>query len=837
MRKGKIIFILLAILAVTAGGLVRNQLNRQVLLLKNGKVIPVDRVWESGTDLFYENDQEIRFINQAEIESLENQSISQLLKAAGAKSARIIAGCAKGLDPLFNACSSLRRQADRSLWLIIASLTLPVILLYGIRLVRSRPDVRRARVRPSKRHNALPSTAPKTLVVPELPNRVDLVRFFLNLYRNQLGAGLEAPADFVQLPAVPSSPNLVYELRVKSGGDWVKRRMTIGPLGEDSGSRSKCYYVIFDQHLVVKVPPKPITDFEDYITGIKKQGYILERLAPKECIVPRVSVILSQVRQLPSLMGLPEELVEEQYIDWLRKNTGHQEQLKINGTFIFFMDLSRYYFLGHIIDGLHDQASAIHAEIISTPELIRYPERFKERYQEMNEAVGFEIRDLFHQCEAEVRKLLTNSGQSSAVAAYHIQDWFIRYLEKRDIGEIDSGLSADLAGSVRTIFKKLFGKYESSVEAYLSAVKSFARRLSLEQNRLIMSGILSNLLDLLAWLSEQQVAMRDLKPDNLLVAGDPQHYPAFLRSAADYSLGFIDVETAVYLGQGEAIKQPLLGGTPYYATPSHLFPNTALESCFPDTTRILHLQDWQAVMVMIFKIVTGELLFDGAAQHFGDIKIRVLNAMRHKAPLKSELQDVSRTFWRSAAAEFRAKIKARETALSLVVADIPKNARALFAGVLQGDIEAIAGSIQGMVESHAHLLTLSSRARLLNASHSRLCQMLEELPASDPAARASSQSIRSTRELLQNLAALKALSEHKGELLSALSQVPCRMSAYEVLILMFDSVMRAMNPDDWKAPAKDPAGQTCGQVTSRPGTPRFEARKPTGRKGQAAETL
>jgi serine/threonine protein kinase len=127
------------------------------------------------------------------------------------------------------------------------------------------------------------------------------------------------------------------------------------------------------------------------------------------------------------------------------------------------------------------------------------------------------------------------------------------------------------------------------VDGYLGAIRSFAQRLSLEQNRLPISGIITNLLDLLGWLSEKKVAMRDLKPDNILVAGDTQNYPGFLRSAADYSLGFIDVETAVYFGKTEegSIRQPLLGGT--HATPSHLFPNSTLAdvlataaSAFPD---------------------------------------------------------------------------------------------------------------------------------------------------------------------------------------------------------------------------------------------------------------
>ena len=63
--------------------------------------------------------------------------------------------------------------------------------------------------------------------------------------------------------------------------DWTKRRMTIGPLGEESGSKSKCYYVIYDVHMVVKIPAKPVTDFEQYIESIKKEVQIVNKLIPK----------------------------------------------------------------------------------------------------------------------------------------------------------------------------------------------------------------------------------------------------------------------------------------------------------------------------------------------------------------------------------------------------------------------------------------------------------------------------------------------------------------------------------------------------------------------------
>jgi serine/threonine protein kinase len=359
---------------------------------------------------------------------------------------------------------------------------------------------------------------------------------------------------------------------------------------------------------------------------------------------------------------------------------------------------------------------------------------------------------------------------------------------------------------------RLFEKYRQPVDAYTKAIRSFARRLSLEQNRLPIAGILTNLLDLLAWLGVKQVAMRDLKPDNLLVAGDAQNYPAFLRSPADYSLGFIDVETAVYFGKAEEnnIRQPLLGGTPYYATPSHLFPNSVLAACFGDPSRILHFQDWQAVLVMFFKAVTGELLFDRTAMHFADIKNRVMNAMRQAEALDPQLEEVSRIFWRSAAAEFRTKMKAAESVLRFVDADIPQPAKALFAQVLKRDIESISTTIQKLIDAQSWFSTAANREQLRKFSHDRICQIMEELKAKSQAGNTSADSIHARMRFLNHISALKALSERKSQAVSAFeSNTACRMSAYDVLILMFNSVLKAMYREEWKTFAEESASLAC----------------------------
>ena len=114
--------------------------------------------------------------------------------------------------------------------------------------------------------------------------------------------------------------------------------MSVGTLGEDSGSKSKCYDVIYDDHIVVKIPPIPTTDFSKYIRSINADRLIVNRLAPKECIVPGVSVILKRIHDFPDRDNLSPKELEERYVKLLQIQPSIQEYLKIGDAFVFFMD-------------------------------------------------------------------------------------------------------------------------------------------------------------------------------------------------------------------------------------------------------------------------------------------------------------------------------------------------------------------------------------------------------------------------------------------------------------------------------------------------------------------
>jgi hypothetical protein len=775
--------------------------DKTVIVMNDGRLIAADATWDSGNELMYENDDEMHFVDQQDVERIEKRQLRHLFLDMKNRVGAIFRAAAA---PLIRWVSD--RSADPPSLLGHPMVAFALIACLGtlltLRLMRGR----------STENPIAPKAPPPPSKEPLWPpDKLDVVRFFLNVYRIQLGAPADARVESSQLISEGSSSNEIFELRVNHQGDWVSRRMTIGPLGEESGSKSKCYYVIYDVHLVVKVPAQPLDDFDEYIASMEKEGKIVDKLAPKECIIPKVSVILSLIHSLPFIGDVSAELIEDTYVDWLRKKPEYIENLKINGGFVYFMDLSRYYFLGHILSGIHDLNEAVPAEIIDHPELIWEAAKFKGRYGEENETVCFEIRDVYNKCASAIHSLMNEQAPDTRLSPFDIQSWFLMHLAHKPVTAKDSKLPAGVLAPVNRCLGKILADNAAAVDSYRGTIRNYVGRLRAEQDKLIMGSISTNLLDLLAWLGHKKIAMRDLKPDNLLVAGDPRKYPHFLRTASEYSLGIIDVETAVDydVSRGRKIRQPLLGGTPFFATPSHFIRNTALSKTYGELGNILHLQDWYAVMVMIYRVITGGLLFEQTAKQFADIKNKIVISNRRTGSELAAIETVSRQFWRSAGLEFQKKIRAQEKTLKTVPVAISPYAGRLLISYLRKDILTIDRSVRKIVASHPLLSSAANREVLLNADHGKICALAADIAGKSGTASSAGDHQAQMMAVINKLANQKLLLARKRQLLARLAMDTPSMSAYELMIVMFNTVLKAMYKEQWQSFKPAPAEPVC----------------------------
>ena len=796
MKTRQVILLLLLFMVGIGAFYLYGYMDQNLIVLKNGTVMTVAETWQSGDVIFYEIEDEVFTADKFEVESFGKPDLESILKHARFKVSLLLAGTNDEFKDFANDTTDSFNQ--KSFWVIaiLGASGLCIILLLALHLIMNHRQPSSNPAQPTKTQEPAAASHENT---DDGITRSDIINYFLNLFRIQIGADPGASMNTKTLSDNASGPNTVYELRIKHRGEWMQRRMSIGPLGEEAGSKSKCFYVIYDVHLVVKIPVKPISEFEYYLESIKKEGQIVDKLAPKECIVPRVSTILSLIHKLPESGHLPTDQFEEKHVDWLRRNTDYQQYLKIKNTFVFFMDFSKYYFLGHIVDNLHDVKDAMAEEMIENAETIFDNQKFRGRYGKAKESIGIEIRQVYNHCQTAIRQFLTDCGVSSNTSMFRIQNWFVMHLAGKAVSVKEAGLSENLVKELNLVIELDFSKRLEAVTAYRDTITEYVHKIRFEQNKPQMAGIITNLLDLLAWLRTKRIAMRDLKPDNLLVAGDPAKYPLFLMNADEYELGIIDVETAVDFEKSKhlRVKQPLLGGTPFYATPSHFFSNAVLSDAFHNLAKILHLQDWYATLVMTFKTVTGELMFEHTARLFADIRNKIKFGQMEGMPETEIVADVSRAFWRSALLEFQTKMNQKEHQLKSIFFAIPDTSKHMFKKVLSKDIVTTTEKIKRCISNQTVFESPQSQQRLLDSSPAKIDQLRAEFENKVKSMRNASCDHSGTIVLLKYLRTLKLHVEQQKQLLKRLEQQQLKLSAYTLLGFMFNNLYKSMFREEW----------------------------------------
>jgi hypothetical protein len=533
--------------------------------------------------------------------------------------------------------------------------------------------------------------------VPELVGLQEVEAFFLALYRLQLETPPEARGLITSALDKNSREGRIYNLSVTHEGQWVTRHMSIRPIGEVTHSKSQCFYVIFDTHMFVKIPPAPIKDFSDYIHRIQRESALVEKLSPLICIIPNVSVILSRIRKLAGVGAIPAIGQEEKYVRFLKAAPEYQGCLKIGGAFAFFMDLSRHFFLSDVLAELHDVDTEIQETIASDAAVMLHGFDFETKYSPQSAQICLDLQEMYSRFESGLTTCLLKPDEQLKLNDKQKREWFFGYINEEDISRSTTPeLSNELMDEVKRLLKVIVSPSKTTVKAYQKIVCDHATDLVFNQNRPQFEEMSTSLLNFLVSLDDKRVSIRDLKPDNLLVAGKTDNYPLFLLSAKDYTIGLIDLETAIEFEslENQPLKQPHLGGTPAYATPSHFAMNSLLLEIYGDLPRILHLQDWHAVVGIIYEIVTGNRLFLRTGSLIPGVIQSLQQARAHQRDLKEVYLALNGVFWRSARAEFTQKTNENESRLDKVMVRVPFALERQFVNCLSTQPEKRNQSIQ-----------------------------------------------------------------------------------------------------------------------------------------------
>lgn len=636
---------------------------------------------------------------------------------------------------------------------------------------------------------------------PPTSDKERVLEFFFQLFKQQVGALPDAPTELTLIESRPTCPNDTYEMRVKLENDWATRRMSIGLLGQGGGSRSKCFYVIYDSHMVLKIPPKPIPEFSIYREKIKAEAKIVECLYPRECIVPRISVILKAIHSIPGSEKLSEDTQEDKYVHFLEVQPEFQEYLKIGSSFAFFMDLAKHFFLSSTLEEIHRSDQRIVNEAMKQHELFWDRHGFVCRYGEEAGPVCHDLQDAYYRCEGRLRQLVKEANIIEDIPTFQLKQWFLTHLagEKVDAGTED--LPEDLVERVNRLLYKVVRENHQQVERYRRSVREYIKEMRFSQHRTQLENLSSNTLNLLAWIDEKGVSLRDLKPENLFVAGQPEAYPIFLNDAKKFTIGLIDVETAVVMDAeaSEEIPQPQLAGTPLYATPSHLLSNTLLNEVYGDVRTILHMQDWYATIAIIYKIITGKNLFSSTALVFPDL-LNQIKLMDPAGPdIGKEVAHINKIFWSSAIAEFNQAVATDRDIFERIEVAAPRSIVPNLVKSLHSVSDRISTSLVKTISQQTVFTGRDKCQFLLDATVAKIGQMKKKLSQEKPGSIQRNQQREKALVVLERIEAKKKRLQRKLEAAAALKAMVGTISADQLLEAMFEQVFTHMYLSHWPA--------------------------------------
>ncbi|MGM0453300.1 MAG: hypothetical protein ACQERN_09075 [Thermodesulfobacteriota bacterium] len=618
-----------------------------------------------------------------------------------------------------------------------------------------------------------------------------LINYFLHLFKIQVvGEGQNAEASQAVVVEEKSGGDTIYSLTIKTGGQWKSRRMSIRQLGEQVESKSTCYKITYDDLIVVKIPPKPVTDFQRYLNAIFQEHRIAGRLMPAvACVYPNLGAILKKIPGLKCPADMSTEAAEAEYIDRLTREPHLQRHLQIDEGFVFFMSLSRYPFFNQVIDGIHSATGRIQEEIIKNgPETISDIDAFETLYGPDHDNVYFEMQGLVRQYAKSVDEIIQQSGTHTTIADYQQNDLLFSRIAGRRPETRAEELPAGLYEQIDSMTEKLLENKKPVIEKYRQTVHATVKRKTFDSNRGRIKGLIVNVIELLYRLQNRSVAVRDLKPDNMYIGAALDGADHILADFEAYDLGLIDLETAACF-EGETadqMAQPLLAGTPAYATPSHIFSNKILHALYKtDLPVIFHMQDWYAAIVMIYYVVCGRLPFYKTAKLLPEIsRLKKKNAARASTQLEI-YKTSSQRFWQTATQELEEKLEKNRKRLQNIEVDLPRHLVGCLEQLAARERERIDKMVAVCIKSRSSVEKY--RERLQQASHAAVEKNLQQITATKKA----------RGDLAHVLFRIEPLKRQQKRLSSLSRQLREPVACDALLSFLFDRVFYAMHRPYW----------------------------------------
>lgn len=509
----------------------------------------------------------------------------------------------------------------------------------------------------------------------------EILRLFLTIYINHIKKYLklrEIPhyeSDFHFVKKQGSYEN--YELKVLIGENNYSRTMSIRLLAEGSSAKSLVFEIIYDIHIVIKIPPVKITDFDEYLRKVMHEktviGYLEDQIVT---IVPEFQCILKMIFPLGETVGLANnKRIEKMYEKLLTKDPRLHRFLQLDGGYVFFMYLSRNRTLGDFIRQIYNKDELVEREIRENESIFWDAQSFQGRY-EFNENKDIEpdseldhlfykYNEAFDFIDSYLKSVMRNEYKIK-IETYQTRQWFIDYLSHQEV-DINSADYPD--GFLQTLtiaFKYIIHNYSETFDKFFQVIKTYSEKRRYTYNKEKLRIICSNLLVIFTILFQKKVSHRDLKPDNIIIVANNFERSEMVKS----EIGLIDFETAHAARLDDNLET--IGGTPQYATLSQLYNSRVLAEVYGEAYKdIYNYQDLYALVAIIYQLFTGKPLFIRTGSFF---KQSFSDISKDDALATGDgYIKLSKNFWAIAFEELKDRLEAEEDRLKLFEVQLKMN--------------------------------------------------------------------------------------------------------------------------------------------------------------------
>ncbi|MGD8523922.1 MAG: hypothetical protein PVF56_22420, partial [Desulfobacterales bacterium] len=192
-----ILFMLLISVAAAGAYFLKDGIDKTILILTNGTRIEVDNTWESGDMVFYEIEGEVYLLNSDEVDRVGKADYKYYTQYYKTKAAEIVKKSLRNVK-IWTKSTTESMDSNLSVVILIASATL--LCVFILMIIRAFVGAARAR------RSAKPEITQDDDTDTEI-TRLDIVKYFVKLFKAQIDAPEDAPAKITPLSSKSSGSN------------------------------------------------------------------------------------------------------------------------------------------------------------------------------------------------------------------------------------------------------------------------------------------------------------------------------------------------------------------------------------------------------------------------------------------------------------------------------------------------------------------------------------------------------------------------------------------------------------------------------------------------------